>query len=251
MAKVIKVLLYGLERSGKSSLIESYKAGMFVNDPIPTAHQIYEIIFDEDTIFEISEVGGSKEVAHFALTLLESVDAIIFVIDGSNKQVFRQVKIEFEKIVNHPASGEKPVIILINKKDIPTVAPPVVIKDLQLIKMMHRPHQVFPITATDAQEFKQVLSWIKDRLAEKEQVYSPVLELFELNILDMFSTARSLSLLAILEQVKLMTRTGHGEYDKDKVMAILRKLRDMGYIEYIEELQAYKITPSGRKKVED
>ncbi|MFX0093207.1 MAG: ADP-ribosylation factor-like protein [Candidatus Hodarchaeota archaeon] len=251
MSKLAKILLYGLEKSGKSTLISSFLEGSFITDVAPTAHKLFEVPFDEDISFEISEVGGSKETALFALRLLRTVDAIIFVIDGSNDRKFNDVKIEFEKIMQHPDSGKKPIAILFNKVDIATVAPSIVINQLQILKMIDRPHTVFSTTAKAAQDFVQVLSWLKDRLTEKEELEDGSLDLFEINILDMLRSSRTLSFLALLGQLKFMMRAGHGDYNKDSLMATLRKLMATGYIDFIEEIQAYKITDKGRGKLDE
>lgn len=251
MQKVTKILLYGLEKSGKTTLIRSFLEGKWVNDVIPTTHRMFDINLEPDIKLEITEVGGDRQTANFATRLLDSVEAIIFVIDGSNEHQFRDVKTEFQKITQHPGSQKKPIAILFNKRDITKVAPTIITKDLDLIKMVDRPFKVFSTTAHDPLETRNVFNWIKERLKEKEQIKDESLSLLEINVLDMLNSNRTLSFISILEQIKIMTRTGYGDYDKEGVLAILRRMMDKEYIEYIEEMQNYKITLKGREKLEE
>ncbi|MHA2176189.1 MAG: ADP-ribosylation factor-like protein, partial [Candidatus Hodarchaeales archaeon] len=58
MKSSIQVLLYGLERSGKSTIITSYRNGEFRVGTPSTAHQTYEITSKTNKDFTIVEVGG-------------------------------------------------------------------------------------------------------------------------------------------------------------------------------------------------
>ena len=115
MKTSIQVLLYGLERSGKSTLINSYQKGEFKPGISSTAHQSYDIILNGKTNFTIIEVGGRKEVRRFVEEYLEHVDASIFVIDGSEEGSFPEVRREFLRILNNPLMLGKPLAIVFNK----------------------------------------------------------------------------------------------------------------------------------------
>ncbi|MFX1537788.1 MAG: ADP-ribosylation factor-like protein [Promethearchaeota archaeon] len=247
----IRVLLFGLEESGKTTLITSFLKGAFTPSPPSTGQKSFEFTIGNLT-FDIIEVGGRKEVRGFVLQYIEHVDAIIFVIDGSNEEKFRYVQPEFEKILNHPLSPGKPLAVLFNKKDIAQVHPSIIIEKLDILNKLDRPHQVFSTTAKDPQQFKQVLTWIEDRLTEDEpQFRDRFTRLLILNILDMLNTSKKgHPVLSILGQLEIILRAGQGTFNRDHIMAILRKLWSDGEIEYFEPLQVYRITPKGREKME-
>ena len=97
----VQVLLYGLENSGKSTLIRSFQVGHFMSGVPFTAHKFYDITIDNRLKFNIIEVGGRKDVRRFVFQYIEHIDAIIFVIDGSNEAIFNEVETEFKIILNH------------------------------------------------------------------------------------------------------------------------------------------------------
>lgn len=252
MTTTIRVLLYGLEKSGKSTIITSFQKGIFTLGIPSTAQTISEITINNNLIFNITEVGGRKEVKRFVLKFMDHVDAIIFVIDGSDERSFMEVESEFKKILNHPQSFGKPLVVLFHKKDIAQVHPSTIIEKLDILNRLDRPHRVFSSTAKEPQNFRQVLSWIHQRLTEDDY---PIPDRFSrfltIYILDMLNDhEKGLPLLSILGQLEIISRTGQVEYNRDKIMAILRKLMSVGEIEYVKPFQVWQITRKGREKLQ-
>lgn len=256
LVNAIQVLLYGLESSGKSTMVKSFQEGHFTQGIPFTAQKYYEISLNANikVNFDILEVGGGRAVRRIAVENIDQVEAIIFVIDGSNEGSFKDAKTEFEKILQHPHSRSKPIAILFNKKDIAEVHPAVIIEKFNLLDRIDRPHKVFSTTAKNNQDFGQVLYWIHKCLTrEKEDslLEDKATRFYKIYILDMLNTQKKgLPILAILSQLDIFSRTGHVSYDRDKIMVILRKLLSSGDIEYIEQLKIWRITGKGQKRIE-
>lgn len=252
LTTVIRVLLYGLEKSGKSTLINSFQKGLFIAGAPSTAQTISEITIGKNITFNITEVGGRKEVRRFVSNYIDHVEAIIFVIDGSDESSFMDAETEFMKILNHPQSLGKPLAVLFHKKDIARVHPSTIIEKLDILNRLDRPHRIFSTTAKEPQYFAQVLIWIHKRLTEDEHPlpdrFSRFLTIYILDMLD--DHENGLPLLSILGQLEIISRTGQVEYDRDKIMAILRKLVSVGEIEYVQNLQVWQITQKGREKLQ-
>ncbi len=180
------------------------------------------------------------------------MEAIIFVIDGSNEGNFKDANTEFEKILQNPHSRSKPLAILFHKKDIAQVHPAVIIEKFNLLDRIDRPHKVFSTSAKNSQDFRQVLEWINKALTDKDSLLEDkATRFYKIYILDMLNTQKKgLPILAILSQLDIFSRTGHVEFDRDKIMVIIRKLLSSGDIEYIEQLKIWKITGKGQKRIE-
>ncbi len=198
------------------------------------------------------EVGGRRDVRRLAVENIDQVDAIILVIDGSNEPSFKDVKIEFEKILQHPLSRGKPLAILFHKKDIAQVHPAVIIEKFNLIDRIDRPHKVFSTTAKSPQDFGQVLSWIHKCLTDKDFFLEDrATRFYKIYILDILNDQnKGLPLLAILSQLEVISKSGQVEFDRDKIMVILKKLLSSGDIEYIEQSGIWRITVQGQKRIE-
>jgi small GTP-binding protein len=248
----IQVLLYGLENSGKSTLLRSFQVGHFKSGAPFTAHKFYDITLNDRLKFNIIEVGGRKDVRRFVFQYIEHVDAIIFVIDGSNEVSFNEVETEFKIILNHSHSLDKPLAILFNKTDITRIHPSIIIERLDILNRLDRPHQVFSTTANEPKQFGEVLLWINKCLTEgRHFIEDQFSRFFRIYILDMLSSQKKgQAILSILGQLRIITQTGQVDYDRDKIMVILRKLLDGGEIEYDKLSQVYKITSKGMETLE-
>ncbi|PWI47075.1 hypothetical protein CEE45_13555 [Candidatus Heimdallarchaeota archaeon B3_Heim] len=251
LKNTIQVLLYGLERSGKSTLINSYQKSEFKPGIPSTAHQSYDIILNGKTNFTIIEVGGRKEVRRFVEEYLEHVDASIFVIDGSEEGSFPEVRREFLRILNDPLMLGKPLAIVFNKVDIARTHPSVIIDQLDLLNRYDLPHRVFSTTGKIPKSFEQVLTWIQECLTgDKFPLEDRVSRLLSIYIFDILVEKKlGLPLLAILGQLEIISRTGQVEYNRDKILGLLRKLRSKGELEYDDFKQVWKITDKGREKL--
>lgn len=180
---------------------------------------------------------------------MDYVDAVIFVIDGSDEGSFTDVKVEFDKIINHPQSIGKPLAVLFHKKDIALVHPSTIITKLDILNRYDRPHRVFSSTAKRPEDFKQVLIWINKCLTEdRSPIQDQESRLFTIYILDMLNDKKEgLPILSILGQLEIISRTGQVVYNRDKILAILRKSMSKGEIEYNESYQIWRITGKGRE----
>jgi len=253
MPSATRVLLYGLEKSGKSTIIESFKKGHFTQGIPSTAHQTYDILVKNILPFSIIEVGGRREVRGFVTQYLDTSDCICFVIDGNNKGSFHEVKTEFLKILNHPLSLGKPLAILFHKNDLATVHPSIIIDELDLLNRYDRPHRVFSTSAHNPKLFMEVLAWLHNCLIEEKQLfqdkYSRLLTIYILDMLE--EKKQGLPLLAILGQLEIISRTGQVEFNRDKIMILLRKLRSNGELNYDESTQIWSITIKGQEKLQN
>lgn len=253
LTTTIRVLLYGLEKSGKSTLISSFQEGLFTSGTPDTAQNVSEITINNNQTFNIIEVGGRKEVRSFVTKFMDHVEAIIFLIDGGDEGSFKEVETEFEKILTHPQSLGKPLAVLFHKTDIAQVHPSTIIEKLDILNRLDRPHRVFSGTAKKPHYFGQVLTWIHQRLTEDDHPLPDRFSRFlTIYILDMLNDheKKGLPLLSILGQLEIISRTGQVEYNRDKIMVLLRKLLAVGEIEYIESSQVYRITGKGLEKLQ-
>ena len=253
MTPATRILMFGLEKSGKSTIVESFNRGEFTTGTPFTTHRSTDISIQNKLNFTIFEVGGRKEVRRFVPEYLDYSHAIIFVIDGSDETSFKEVKTEFFKILHNPSAAGKPLAILFHKKDIAKVHPSIIIDELDLLNRYDRPHRVFSTTATEPKRFMEVLAWINNCLLEGKSLfqdkYSRLLTIFIFDMLE--EKPRGLPLLALLGQLEIISRTGQIEYSRDKTITLLRKLRESGELDFNETTQIWSLTSKGKKQLEN
>ncbi|MHA2175804.1 MAG: ADP-ribosylation factor-like protein, partial [Candidatus Hodarchaeales archaeon] len=231
----------------------SYRNGEFRVGTPSTAHQTYEITSKTNKDFTIVEVGGRQEVRGVMEQYLEFVHAIIFVIDGSDLSNLSSIETEFGRVLNHSQSVGKPLAIVFHKVDISRAHPSTVIDRLNILNRYDRQHRVFSTTAKIPHSFEAVLAWIEECLTgDQFPIQDKASRLITINILDMLENKRGgLPLLAILGQLEIISRTGQIEYNRDKIIDILRRLRASGELAFIESRELWGITDKGLKRLED
>jgi len=241
-----------MERSGKSTLVNSYQKGQFTPEMTSTAHKSYDTEF-ENRNYTIIEVGGRKEVRRFVEEYLEHIDAIIFVIDGSDETSFPTVKREFISILNNPLTIGKPLAIAFNKIDIAKVHPSIIIDQLGILNRYDRQHRVFSTTSKIPKSFEEILRWLNEcEVEDKYPLEDRMSRLLTIYIFDILAEKKQgFPLLTLLGQMQIISQTGQVEYNRDKILGLLRKLRVKGDLAYDEQSQLWSITEQGKAKLDD
>lgn len=250
--KQIRVLLYGLENSGKSTLISSYLNGQFTMGNPSTAHKITDVAFNEDFTFSLIEVGGRKEVRNYVSQYISYVDANIFVIDANDRKLYNEIRDELFSIINHPDSLGKPLVVIFSKQDISYMQPAIIVDELKLLNRYNHPHQVFSLSAKHPQEFGNVLSWIVQCFSENKFIaQNKAARILKRSLLDILEGNKDgLPLLAILGQLEYISRAIRVKYGKDNVVEQLRDLSITGDVKFDDITTAWIITPKGRERIE-
>ncbi len=253
MGKTVRILLFGMERSGKTTLVNSYKSGVFKPELRSTAHDSYDLTVDDTVNITIIEVGGRKEVRRFVEEYIPHTDAIIFVIDGTDENSFPEVVREFNRILNNPLTLNKPLAVAYNKIDISKIHPSIIIDQLGILHRYDRPHRVFSTTGKIPKSFEEILRWIVDTMGvDRFPLEDRVSRLLTIYIFDILAEKKQgFPLLSLLGQLQIMTQAGQVQYDRDKIVSLLRKLWEKGDLAYSEYTQLWSITDQGRARLND
>ena len=108
-----KVLLVGLENSGKTSILIQLKESQFL-DTVPTIGLNVEQIRFRSYSLTMWDVGGqaTKLWKHY----FDHIDAIIFVVDSvSNDVRLEKSKKEIQKLTKDSALENVPILLMLNK----------------------------------------------------------------------------------------------------------------------------------------
>lgn len=90
-----KIVMIGLDGAGKTSVLNQLKINRFM-DTVPTIGLNIETISYKNLEFLVFDVGG--KVRSLWSHYYDNLDAIIFVIDSTDKERLWQIKDEFRKL---------------------------------------------------------------------------------------------------------------------------------------------------------
>jgi small GTP-binding protein len=113
-----KVLLIGLDGSGKTTIVNQLKSKSFVHT-VPTIGVNIESISYKNLDFLVFDVGG--KITSLWSHYYENTDALIFVVDSLDSERFPQVKEEFVKLNQELKFTKTVILVLFNKFDLSEV----------------------------------------------------------------------------------------------------------------------------------
>lgn len=116
--KTYNVFVFGLDRAGKSTLINIIKGGNYLTLIKPTIAFNVEKFIYENVQFQIWDAPGQKNLRKTWAKGYERANILMFVLDSSDKERFKEAKTEFFNVLNSPMTKGLPILFCIHKSDL-------------------------------------------------------------------------------------------------------------------------------------
>ena len=165
--KEIKISFFGLNGSGKTSIIYSMK-DQSLDSIIPT-NSFENHIFEKDGFkFHLMDISGSKNSRSSWKLFLDSLDIIVWVIDFLDFEKFEENKIELENLLLFDKNGNSSVLILANKytktsdKDIRILD-----EILSSEKLISRKYSIIGVNSHTKFGIDETIKWIINEFLQK------------------------------------------------------------------------------------
>jgi len=110
-----KVLILGLDKSGKSTLVSFLEKGTFI-EHTPTMGKAFSTIDVHGIRIDLVDMGGQKDFRSLWLGEVSAAQCVIFMLDANDLKRFDEAKKELWKL--SAVLKNKPLIILANKYDL-------------------------------------------------------------------------------------------------------------------------------------
>ena len=164
----LKLVWIGLDRAGKTSLIQRLKTGDFFTDtPRTMGLTVHKLFYEADPIFEIIswDLGGQ---IYFRENLwhdyLKGASAIIYVMDlsESNEERIQESKHElWHYVLDDSFYNTIPILILANKADLnATLTEETLYNNLELGKAKNKNIELFEVSALTGKGLELSFSWL-------------------------------------------------------------------------------------------
>ncbi|KAK3086544.1 hypothetical protein FSP39_020011 [Pinctada imbricata] len=167
----LKLLIQGSSSAGKTTIMYRLKTGEVV-ETFHTTDSTCECIYHGSKQIALWDVGGRDSSRIFYRFHYFNTDALVFVIDSSERLLFSEVKEDLELTMSEKELKKCPFVILANKQDVPgamTMDEIAEKLDLQNMKAAKgKKWAIFPTSALTGEGFSEALDWITDRKWEND-----------------------------------------------------------------------------------
>ena len=111
-----KIVIIGLDNSGKTSLLHMLKEGQFIQFDQTVSYHIEKFEF-EGVQISAFDLGGHESVRSLWKEYIFDATAIIFVVDSADRNRINEAKLELHSILNDSQFSNVPILIFGNKID--------------------------------------------------------------------------------------------------------------------------------------
>ncbi|KAI0711196.1 Arl8a protein [Fomitopsis betulina] len=163
-SKQAEISVVGLQASGKTSFVNVIGSGQWSEEVVPTVAFNFRKVRRGNITLKIWDVAGQPRYRSIWERYCNGVDAIIFVVDSSDKEKFDTARFELHQLLSQPSLSGVPLLILGNKNDLDGHAPVnELIKALQLDKIQNRPVSCYSCSMKSQHNLDIVLQWLAGR----------------------------------------------------------------------------------------
>ncbi|XP_065908753.1 ADP-ribosylation factor-like protein 6 [Dysidea avara] len=165
------VLCIGLDNSGKSTIINQLKpAQAQQSDIVPTVGFTVERFTSSDISFTVFDMSGQGRYRNLWEHYYKEAEAIIFVIDSSDKLRMVVAKGELDLLLGHESIKDQkniPILFLANKMDLRDAASAIEVSTvLELSKIKDKSYFICSTNALTGEGLQEGVQWLSSQIQE-------------------------------------------------------------------------------------
>lgn len=170
------VLILGIDKSGKTTLLEKLKSqysnveGLPPDRIVPTVGLNIGRIEASNTKLVFWDLGGQPGLRSIWEKYYEEAHAVIFVVDASLPSRFEESKSALEKVLRHEDLLGAPLLILANKQDLgEALSAEELARYLDLKKLDERAYSYEAVSAYDGLGIKESVDWLVEAMERSKR----------------------------------------------------------------------------------
>ncbi|XP_076684556.1 E3 ubiquitin-protein ligase TRIM23 isoform X2 [Andrena cerasifolii] len=171
----MRVVILGLDGAGKTSILSAIRGVTLSGPPIPTIGFNVESLEYKNLVFTLWDVGGQQKFRPLWKHYYHNTQAVIFVVDASDRSRFEEAQNELSKIVNERELKDALFLIYANKQDIAGCASVEELVDILCLQKLccgRAWHIQGSSLVSNAGGSTQGLDWLTQQLGAHETLYT-------------------------------------------------------------------------------
>ncbi|GAA5927447.1 ADP-ribosylation factor-like protein 2 [Sporobolomyces koalae] len=138
--KQIRVLMLGLDNAGKTTICKAL-LGEDVDQVSPTLGFNIRTIMHAGYTLNVWDIGGQTSLRPYWKNYFEQTDAIVWVVDSSDRQRIRDCRVELHQLLQEERLLGASLLVFANKQDIPGSLTPAEISDALDLASLSNSHR--------------------------------------------------------------------------------------------------------------
>ncbi|XP_045187964.1 ADP-ribosylation factor-like protein 3 [Mercenaria mercenaria] len=165
--KELRILLLGLDNSGKTTLLKSL-ASEDISHITPTQGFNIKTVQSEGFRLNVWDIGGQRKIRPYWKNYFENTDVLIYVIDSSDRKRMEETGEELNELLDEDKLCGVPLLVYANKQDLDFAASAADISDsLGLSSISDRVWQIQACSALKAEGVKEGMQWAMKQIDSK------------------------------------------------------------------------------------
>ena len=172
----MRILVVGLDNSGKTTIINQLKPGVKgqttqSSEVTPTVGFSLEEFARDNLNLTVFDMSGQSRYRSLWEHYYRDVQAIIYVLDSTDKVRMCVAKDEMDSILQHKDLVHKdiPLLFFANKSDLPGALEPVdIAEQLELHEVEEKPWHITASNALTGEGLEDGIAWMADKVLEFE-----------------------------------------------------------------------------------
>ncbi|XP_064484922.1 ADP-ribosylation factor-like protein 2 [Ornithodoros turicata] len=156
----VRILILGLDNAGKTTLLKKFN-GEDITTISPTLGFNIKTLEHRGFKMNMWDVGGQKSLRAYWRNYFESTEAIIWVVDSSDRRRLQDCRDELRSVICEEKLLGTTLLVYANKQDLPGALSPEEIKQaLELEDINHLHWHIVPCSAYLGSNLVQGIDWM-------------------------------------------------------------------------------------------
>ncbi|KAM9307106.1 ADP-ribosylation factor-like protein 3 [Pholidichthys leucotaenia] len=165
----VRLLLLGLDNAGKTTLLKQL-AAEDISHITPTQGFNIKSVQSEGFKLNVWDIGGQRMIRPYWRNYFENTDALIYVIDSSDRKRFEETSIELAELLEEERLAGVPMLIFANKQDLMTAASvSELAESLHMHTIRDRMWQVQACSSLTAEGVQDGMTWVCKNIKFKKK----------------------------------------------------------------------------------
>eukprot|EP00415_Alexandrium_ostenfeldii_P001824 UN1824 len=167
--KEARILMLGLDNAGKTTILKRMSEED-ISHIMPTQGFNIKSLMQDGFKLNVWDIGGQKTIRPYWSNYFESSDALIYVIDSSDKRRLEESGGELRELLAEDKLGGIPLLVFANKQDLLQATPAdEIAESLNLADIKDRNWTIQACSAKEGTGLQDGMEWVVGQVTAKKE----------------------------------------------------------------------------------